>query len=255
MMPELKHLFDAEGRLAMGIALRSRPLLVFDFDGTLAPIVARADDARVTAAVAERLCRLARIRPLGVVTGRAVDDVTRRLGFTPRFIVGNHGAEDADLAPAFDVAPLALVRARVLANAEELRMASIVIEDKRYSLALHYRLATSAQQAVELIEAMLADLPSALRCYAGKCVVNVVVSAAPDKCDAITSLVERADCALAVFVGDDVNDEPVFERAERNWLTVRVGRDDPNSRAGFFLDSEAEVPVLLDRMLAELESR
>jgi len=66
--------------------------------------------------------------------------------------------------------------------------------------------------------------------------------------------VERADCALAVFVGDDVNDEPVFERAERNWLTVRVGRDDPNSRAGFFLDSEAEVAVLLDWMLAELES-
>jgi trehalose 6-phosphate phosphatase len=254
-MPELKHLFDAEGRLAMGVALRSRPLLVFDFDGTLAPIVARADDARVTATVSQRLYRLARIRPLGVVTGRAVEDVTRRLGFAPQFIVGNHGAEDADLVPAFDVTPLALVRARVVAHAEELRMAGIVIEDKRYSLALHYRLATSQHQAVALIEALLTDLPAALRSSAGKCVINVVVSDAPDKCDAITALVERAGCALAVFVGDDVNDEPVFERAERNWLTVRVGRDDPNSRAGFFLDSEAEVEALLEWMLAELESR
>src|SRR5579864_8657358 len=170
MMPELKHLFDAEGRLAMGVALRSGPLLVFDFDGTLAPIVARADDACVATAVSERLRRLARIRPLAVVTGRAVDDVTQRLGFTPRFIVGNHGAEDADLVPAFDAAPLALVRARVVAHAEELRMASIVIEDKRYSLALHYRLAKSQLQAAALIEALLADLPPALRRFAGKCV-------------------------------------------------------------------------------------
>jgi trehalose 6-phosphate phosphatase len=46
----------------------------------------------------------------------------------------------------------------------------------------------------------------------------------------------------------------VFARASPNWVTVRVGRDDPRSRAGFFLDSHAEVEALLDVMLDQLRA-
>jgi trehalose 6-phosphate phosphatase len=83
----------------------------------------------------------------------------------------------------------------------------------------------------------------------------VVLSNAPDKCDAVASLVRRAGCASAVFVGDDINDETVFVRAPRNWLTVRVGLDEPQSKAAFFLDGYAEVAVLVDTMLGVLEAR
>jgi trehalose 6-phosphate phosphatase len=55
-----------------------------------------------------------------------------------------------------------------------------------------------------------------------------------------------------VFVGDDVNDEPVFARPEPSWLTVRVGQDDPMSQARYFLDGPADLPRLLDRMLEAL---
>lgn len=253
MKPEMKHLFGEEGRRALDVALRAQPLLAFDFDGTLAPIVARPDDARVTVQISQRLDRLARLRPLAIVTGRSVDDVRRRLGFTPRFIVGNHGAEELGLAPTFETAPLDVFRAHIEAHAYELRAAGIQIEDKRYSLALHYRQAADQCQAATRIEALLADLPPGLRCVPGKCVFNVVVANAPDKCDAVASLVLRAGCDSAVFVGDDVNDEAVFVRARPNWLTVRVGRDDPQSHAAFFLDSYADVAVLLDQMLCVLE--
>jgi trehalose 6-phosphate phosphatase len=50
-------------------------------------------------------------------------------------------------------------------------------------------------------------------------------------------------------VGDDANDEPVFATAPRDWLTVRIGRD-PESRAHYFLDSTAEVGLMLDRLIA-----
>ncbi len=83
-------------------------------------------------------------------------------------------------------------------------------------------------------------------------VVNQVAARAPDKGHAVVSLVERCGVHGAVFVGDDINDEPVFARAEPSWLTVRVGRDDPNSRAMFVLDHYGEVATLLDRMLAVL---
>jgi trehalose 6-phosphate phosphatase len=254
MTHELKHLFGEEGGLALNVALRARPLLAFDFDGTLAPIVARPDDAYVAVEVSQRLERLARIRPLAIVTGRSVEDVTRRLGFTARFIVGNHGAEEAGRPPVFETAAMDVVRARLDARAGELLAAGIQVEDKGYSLALHYRLAPDRRMAATRIEAILADLDPMLRCFPGKCVFNVVAADAPDKYDAILSLVRRAGCGLAVFVGDDVNDDAVFVRSQPNWLTVRVGRDDPESCAAFFLDCHAEVSVLLEKMLHVLEA-
>ena len=53
----------------------------------------------------------------------------------------------------------------------------------------------------------------------------------------------------AFFVGDDVNDEAVFERAEPHWLTLRIG-DDPQSRAMFYLEDNDALARVLERMLA-----
>ena len=65
----MRHLFDEAGQAALQALMRSRPLLAFDFDGTLAPIVARPDDARVSQGIAGRLQRLAGLLPLAVVSG------------------------------------------------------------------------------------------------------------------------------------------------------------------------------------------
>jgi len=255
MMRELRDVFDAEGRLALAAALASRPLLAFDFDGTLASIVARPDDARVTGDVSERLYRLAQLRPVAIVTGRSIADVTRRLGFSPTYVVGNHGAEDTEQPFSWDTSTLTPFRLRLAARADELQAAGIQVEDKRLSLALHYRLAPDPLAAVDRIDRLLDGLDPALRSFPGKCVVNIVLAAAPDKCDAVESLVLRAGCGCAVFVGDDVNDEAVFSRARPDWLTVRVGRDNPRSQARFFLDSETEVAAFLAQMLKALEAR
>jgi trehalose 6-phosphate phosphatase len=250
----MKHLFDPEGRRAIEAALLAQPLLAFDFDGTLAPIVARPDEARVAAEVSQRLEHLARLRPVAVVTGRTVADVAQRLGFSPQFIVGNHGAEDPGRSVGLDGSALDGLRARLAAQASELAAAGIQVEDKQFSLALHYRLAPEPVLAAACIEAVLDPPEPGLRTFGGKCVVNVVLADAPDKGDAVVSLVRRAGCGAAVFVGDDVNDEAVFARAQPNWLTVRVGRGDAQSRAEFFLSGQSEVETLLDTMLDVLQA-
>jgi trehalose 6-phosphate phosphatase len=250
----MRHLFEAEGRRALEAALRAQPLLAFDFDGTLAPIVERPDDAHVAAEVAERLDRLGRLRPVAVVTGRSVADVSGRLGFSPRFIVGNHGAEDPARDPGLEASLLDGLRTRLAGHAAGLGAAGIQVEDKRFSLALHYRLAADRRRAVARIRSVLRGLDPGLRTFGGKYVVNVVLASAPDKGDAVASLVRRAACGAAVFVGDDVNDEAVFERALPNWLTVRVGRDDPATRASFFLSDHSEMGALLDAMLSALRA-
>lgn len=250
----MKHLFFPEGDAALASALASHPLLAFDFDGTLAPIVSRPANARLSLAVARRLERLARNLPVAIVTGRSVQDVRARLRFEPQFIIGNHGAEDpaqpcgADRARAFDG-----IRARLAGHAGALALAGVAIEDKQHSMALHYRLSRDRDGALDLITRALGPAEPGVSVYSGKLVVNVVASDAPDKAHAVASLVRRAGVRSAVYVGDDINDEPVFARDEPTWLTIRVGRDYPNSQASFFLDHAGEVATMLDRMLTLVE--
>jgi len=248
----MRHLFSTEGEAALIATLARRPLLAFDFDGTLAPIVARPDDARVPVAVELRLQRLSRLLPLAIVSGRRVEDVRTRLSFTPQYIVGNHGAEDPWLPEEASTAPLDGLRDRLAEGAEALRKAGVTVEDKRQSIALHYRLSRQRARALEVVTRFTETLPPGLRAFGGKLVMNVVVDGAPDKAAAVASLVERSAVRAAIFLGDDVNDEPVFARAEPDWLTVKVGRDDPSSRAMYYLDSFSEVATLLERMLSLL---
>ena len=249
----LRHLFSPEGEAALAATMARRPLLAFDFDGTLAPIVARPDDARVPLPVARRLDRLAAKLPVAIVSGRSVDDVRARLSFEPRWIIGNHGAEDPHVpapprAPALDA-----MRERLAQEADALVVAGVTVEDKAQSIALHYRLARDRERALALIEQVIASPGPGVEAYGGKCVMNLVPADAPNKAHAVARLVERAGVESAVFVGDDVNDEPVFARAEPSWLTVKVGREDPNTRARFCLDGPGEVASMLERMLVLLD--
>ena len=229
--------------------MRLRPLLAFDFDGTLAPIVARPDDAHVSVALARRLDQLSRLLPVAIVSGRRVDDVAARLGFEPQFIIGNHGAEDETLRQTVADDALEALRARLQAHGPSLRAAGVGVEDKRYSVALHYRLAPDRDEALDRIAAVLEGARDKTRVFGGRCVVNVVPDDAPDRGDVVARLVERCGCASAIFVGDEVNNEPVFIRSQPHWLTIRVGRNDPGSHARCYLDGPAEVGILLHRML------
>jgi trehalose 6-phosphate phosphatase len=245
------HLFTPEGEAALAAVLRLQPLMAFDFDGTLTPIVARPDDARISQAVASRLRTLAQRLPVAIVTGRTVADVRKRLGFEPRFIVGNHGSEDALGQAETSALSAALdgLRATLRTRAQDLNAAGITVEDKGLSIALHYRLARDRQRARDLIGELLASTDKSLHIFAGKLVMNAIPAGAPDKASAVHALVARCGAHAAFFAGDDVNDEPVFVSAPPHWLTLRVGREDLNSRARFCLDGPQEVALLLDRIL------
>ena len=252
----MRHLFTPEGEAALAATLARRPLLAFDFDGTLAAIVARPADARVPAAVARRLAQLASLLPLAIISGRSVEDVSERLDFRPKFVIGNHGAEDpSGELPGDWPALLSPLRERLHARARDVAAAGVDVEDKRYSIALHYRLARDRAAAAALIGALVADLGPGLKVFGGKLVVNASPANARDKAQALADLVRRCEADSAVYVGDDANDEPVFERREPTWLTIRIGRDNPNTRAMFVLENPGEIAMLLERMLRLLHAR
>lgn len=250
----MKLLFSDEGQAALQQTLQRHPLLAFDFDGTLAPIVARPQDAAVPAAVALQLRQLRGHFPIAVVSGRRIADMQHRLGFEPHFLVGNHGAEDPSLPPQEHLATaLTPLRQRLQQATLDLQQAGVLVEDKHYSIALHYRLAVNQELAQATIHRVLANsqtkpalLPEALHIFGGKKVVNVMSALAPNKADAIARLAQRQGSDVVVFVGDDINDEPVFERNEPGWLTIKVGLDNARSKAQFFLVSIQEIGALLN---------
>jgi trehalose 6-phosphate phosphatase len=248
----MPHLFQPAGEAALAAVLRRGPLLGFDFDGTLAPIVTTPAQARISRSVSDKLRRLSARLPVAVVSGRSIADLGTRLDFTPHYVVGNHGAEFSAEDAARDSTRLDDARRLLAAHGEALARWGVVLEDKGLSLALHYRLSRSREQACEAIRQALRPIEGEYRTFAGKMVENIVPADATDKGGAMHALARHCGASCAFFIGDDVNDEAVFASAPPDWLTVRVGRDDPDSRARFFLDGTAEVALLLDRMLVHL---
>ncbi len=225
----------------------ARLLLAFDFDGTLAPIVSNPAEATMRRRTRERFARLCRLYPCAVISGRSRGDVLQRLGDTEvGHVIGNHGLEPALRSERF----LARVRrAHGLLSASLSEWPGVSLEDKRYSLALHYRRSRQKRMVRAAMEARIAALPGDLKIVPGKLVLNVVPRGAPNKGDALLRIraQERADVAL--YVGDDVTDEDVFKLDQPGRvLGVRVGYS-RSSSAAYYLRTQDEVDELLGRLI------
>lgn len=225
---------------------RGRALLAFDFDGTLAPIVPARETAALrssTRALFEQVCRLF---PTAVISGRGRVDVRARLKSAKvKYVIGNHGLEPGGEPRGKS----SLDPARRCLRELTTRMAGLELEDKGFSLAIHYRGASRKQAAREAIGAALAALAKPVRTMAGKCVVNVLPLKGAHKGDALLELRAREGAELALYVGDDLNDEDVFKLGRPGQLvTVRVGRN-TRSAASFFLRGQRDVDGLLKRLV------
>src|ERR1700748_2276647 len=130
--PMLRPLLGQQGLAALTALVRPPALFAFDFGGTLAAIRPRPDDVQVSATIALRLEKLARVRPVAIVTGRRIADVRERLGFVPACIIATHAAEDdADLDAAVRAYhALDALRERLRAREDGLAAAGVVVEDK-----------------------------------------------------------------------------------------------------------------------------
>jgi trehalose 6-phosphate phosphatase len=224
---------------------RGRAFLAFDFDGTLAPIVADREDAHLRPETRRLLRAVALLYPCAVIYGRARADLAQRLDGVPLVgLVGNHGAE-AGFGPIDRT-----LRDRVLAWKHELLIRldgepGIDVEDKRYSLAAHYRHAPCRCSARRSVLRAAAALDGA-RVFGGRAVVNFVPCDAHDKATALSALLRREGARHAFYAGDDRTDEEVFARVD--CVGVRVGRTG-RSRAPWYVPGQSAVDELLRALI------
>jgi trehalose 6-phosphate phosphatase len=245
----LIYAFSPEGVACLAAVLASDPLLAFDIDGTLAPIVARPDEARLPDDVKHCLHTLAERMEVAVITGRSVDDARRMLEFEPHYLVGNHGAEGIPGWKARSEGFARTVRGwrDELARCDALREAGVTIEDKRYTLSLHYRLAVDHAAAMRAIHTCVESLSPSPKTIDGKAVVNLLPKDAPDKGEALRALIAQSGVSNVLYVGDDDTDELVFGLHLPSVLTLRV---EPNaeSAAALFLRDQREVLTLMQHI-------
>lgn len=229
----------------------SRVLLAFDFDGTLAPIVTDRVEAAMRKRTAALFARACALYPCAVISGRSRGDVASRLGGAKvAYIVGNHGLEPGKELETYARETARAAPALVTALAE---CQGIDVENKRYSLAIHYRRARRKAAARELIDRAVHALPVRMRTIGGKQVVNVVPCGAPNKGEALMQLRSMAEADTAIYIGDDVTDEDVFELDQPGrLLTIRIGVS-RTSAAAYYLREQREIDALLATLTAARE--
>jgi trehalose 6-phosphate phosphatase len=243
----MKHVLARGQQKLLARFVRARVLLAFDFDGTLAPLVAKANDAAMRPRTAKLFNAVAHRYPCVIVTGRRARDIRRRLANAPvAAVVGNHGADSAlDRA---DVRRTVATALRVIAPIVS-REPGSWIENKTYSLSVHFRPGPTTDSHLAELRRAVATIPKA-GLVPGKNVLNVVAADAPDKGGAVEQLLRSLRCDRVLFVGDDETDEHVFHRMPRSKLIgIRIGPA-PHSKAEYFLDRQSDIDRLLSLLLA-----
>jgi trehalose 6-phosphate phosphatase len=251
-------LFSEEGLARFDEIVKPGLLCAFDFDGTLAPIVAQPERAFLPPDLREKLVELSNYAPVAIITGRSVEDLNARLDFKADFIVGNHGLEglpgwerraeryEAMCGGWRDQLAAALHR-------QDLPDSQIWIENKRYSLSLHYRLAQDREQAEAKLTTLFKSLTPAPRIVGGKYIFNLLPEDAVHKGSALEQLIRATGATSAVYVGDDVTDEDVFRLRRSDLLSVRI-EPEPGSAAPYFIEHRQNVTQLLDALITRLQA-
>jgi len=243
------HVLGTAGRAALRILAGGGVLLAFDFDGTLAPIQERRQEATMSMRVRWKLRALARLYACVVISGRPHRDLRRRLGDVPlAALAGSHGAEATGAAPKAMTAHAAVrIWARRLRRTLR-RFRGVDLECKPHGLAVHYRRAEDKESVYLAVLAAVASLRGVRRIH-GKDVIEVLPAGAPDKGEALASLRHRLKPRATLYVGDDVTDEDAFRSlGPGRLLSVRVAPAEATF-ARYRLDTQEEVEVLLDELL------
>jgi len=242
----MQYLLSRKSRSVLTQLANQKTLCAFDFDGTLAPIVAHPSRAGMNDRTRSMLQRLALLYPCVVISGRARADVLERLnGVKVARIIGNHGAETEQVTGR----SRRLVRQwRSVVEPELAALAGLWIEDKGLSLAVHYRQCVEKREVRRRIMEVVRSLPH-VRIVGGKQVVNVVEAKAPHKGDVLESECRRLACNWILYVGDDENDEDAFA-LNGNIVAVRIGRS-RRSHARYYLRTQSEIVKVIELLCSE----
>jgi trehalose-phosphatase len=235
-------------------------LLLCDFDGTLCPF--NADPRAVTLGdgMARVLGSLASRSDcsLGVISGRRLQDVRDRVTVPGElYIAGFHGLEIHAPGETFLHPEASAAAATMHAIAESVRprlaaLPGVFVENKDFSIVLHYREAEPAVRVAAqsfFMDAARGEIDAGrLRLLPGACVIELLPAIGWHKGSALEWIRERIERlhgpTFTMYIGDDVTDEDAFRAVGPGGMTI--GASERVASAEFRVDGPADVERLLN---------
>jgi len=262
----VEHLFSAWQEVVTRIRAAEHVVLLSDFDGTLTPIVSRPDLAYLSERTRSLLRKVVQHQKytVGIISGRALDDLKDRVGLTNVLYAGNYGLEVE--APGFELVNPDADKARPLLDKlyQELHLGldnvkGVIIENKGLTLSVHYRLVEDTQ--IDTVRSTferitLTSLASgAIEVTPGKKVYEIKPAISWHKGKVIDLLLTESmrlghsGATLPFFLGDDVSDEAGFHTVDKyGGVSIFIGEEWNQSHASYHLRSPDEVEEFLDRL-------
>jgi len=263
----MQHLFQTWQAFLKDYRAAPHTLLLSDYDGTLAAIVGRPEDAKLSAGVKDKLKGLAR-KPqnsVGVVSGRAIKELKAMVGIEGIYYSGNHGLEIE--GPGLKYVHLQAIAVRPVMKdlaaqfVEALKgIEGVIVQEKGLSVSVHYRLAKPENEnaVAEAVRRITAPhvARGEIRVYPMKKVWEIRPPVDWDKGKAAEFIGNKIKARLklsrllTVYLGDDATDEDAFKALHRpdGWA-VYVGGENKTSAADYFLNSTTEVESFLGRLI------
>lgn len=237
--------------------------LITDVDGTISPIVDVPDQARVTPRNRNLLAKLNAQLPLvGIITGRSIEDVYRRVGLPGLVYVGNHGMEIWQAGKVIVAPTAAAYRDNLLAAASEIKQIlteGLRFEDKGATLSVHYRQTKVPERIAERLFPSMQKIAERHSLYLtqGRMVFEFRPPVEIDKGSVFEDLIKSHHLDAAFYLGDDTTDVAVFLVARRlresgQCLAYGLGvesQDTPQAvltEADFLIQEVAGVESFLD---------
>ena len=250
---------DAEAAKA-SFATTPTPALLLDYDGTLTPIAPSPQSARLSARAIGLLeglkgCGVS----VGILSGRALSDLKERVPLFGITLSGNHGLEVEGPEGSWHH-PEAVQKRPLLARlASSLGKAfndesGVWVEDKGFSLSLHYRGSPPERTAVirSRAEAVASDFVG-IRLRRGKKVIEFRPDVDWDKGSLLLRLMKEWRPGWVLYAGDDETDEDAFRAVVGGgWegMALRVGEFSSSTWATHWAKDPEELLGFLDFLLS-----
>jgi trehalose-phosphatase len=232
---------------------RAKKIIFFlDYDGTLTPIRKKPKLARLKTRRKALLTKLAKSNCYSVfiISGRSLKDVKRLIGLNCISYVGNHGIECEGPGLKYVNGPAKALKKPIQGAyarlKKKIKIKGIILENKTYTLSLHYRLADPKK--IPTLKKIFYDTISTLRkakkikITEGKKILEIRPDVEWNKGKIVNWILKKEKKnILPIYIGDDKTDEDAFKALRRKGVTILVSKNRKKTSARYRLNSPKEV--------------
>lgn len=259
----MKYLFDNISEIKNKIEKAGGAILLLDFDGVLSAIAPTPDEAIITEEYTALLKKCAARFPVAIVTGRAFEDIKKKIYLKDVLYIASHGLEweengkkHVKKIPQETLDAISRVKKRIIPLLN--KYPGMILEEKSFTFAVHYRI-----MKPELVEAFIKEINSILEPIAKESNLRLDHNMKNfelrpkidwDKGHSAKFAEEHFNKKtgkkfIPIYIGDSDTDEDAFIAIGKNGITIRVEKKD-GSKAEWYMKDQKEVGRFLEWLLS-----